>query len=112
MSAPAMRTSNVWTESVVVATGGWSQVGACPATAWQSNGTAARPESSVNPACSVRQSSSLLGAAGAASDLAIDAFVVAVGDLNGGAVVATVDVGDMERLAVHAAHVHVADIGS
>lgn len=54
----------------------------------------------------------LLGAAGAASDLAVDAFVVAVGDLAGGAVVATVDVGDMERLAVHASNVHVADIRS
>ncbi len=52
----------------------------------------------------------LLGAAGAGSDLAVDAFVVAVADLAGGAVVATVDVGDLRRLASHAAHVLVAPI--
>lgn len=43
----------------------------------------------------------LLGAVGAGSELAVDAFVVAVADLAGGAVVATVDVGDLRRLAPH-----------
>lgn len=52
----------------------------------------------------------LLGAVGAGSDLAIDAFVVAVGDLAGGAVVATVDTGDLKRLAQHATAVVVASI--
>lgn len=41
----------------------------------------------------------LLGAARAGSDLAVDAFVVAVGDLAGGAVVATTDTDDLEGLA-------------
>jgi hypothetical protein len=44
------------------------------------------------------------------SDLAVDAFVVAVADLEGGAIVASVDLSDMERLAAHAARVTVADI--
>jgi predicted nucleic acid-binding protein len=52
----------------------------------------------------------LLGRLGARSDLAVDAFTVAVADLAGGAIVATVDVRDMERLAAHADHVVVADI--
>jgi len=52
----------------------------------------------------------LLGAVGAGSDLAVDAFVVAVADLQGGAVVATVDPFDMRRLASHAANVEVADL--
>lgn len=43
----------------------------------------------------------LLGAAGAGSELAVDAFVVAVADLAGGAVVATVDLDDLRRLAGH-----------
>jgi predicted nucleic acid-binding protein len=49
--------------------------------------------------------------AGAGSELAVDAFVVAVADLAGGAVVATVDTADMELLAADAANVVVADIG-
>lgn len=53
----------------------------------------------------------LLGGAGAGSEQAIDAFIVAVGDLAGGAIVATVDTSDLERLAGHAANVVVADIG-
>lgn len=53
----------------------------------------------------------LLGGAGAGSERAIDAFIVAVGDLAGGAIVATVDTSDLERLAGHAANVVVADIG-
>lgn len=44
----------------------------------------------------------LLGSVGAGSELAVDAFVVAVADLAGGAVVATGDVGDPSRLADHA----------
>lgn len=52
----------------------------------------------------------LLGAARAGSELAVDAFVVAVADLAGGAIVATVDVDDIRRLAEHAKGVVVADI--
>lgn len=52
----------------------------------------------------------LLGAAKCGSELAVDAFVVAVADLAGGAVIATVDVDDMTRLAAHASHVTVASI--
>lgn len=52
----------------------------------------------------------LLGAAGAGSALAVDAFVIAVADLAGGAIVATVDADDMERLAAHAEAVVVASI--
>lgn len=44
----------------------------------------------------------LLGSAGAGSELAVDAFVVAVADLAGGALVATVDLADLRRLAGHA----------
>jgi predicted nucleic acid-binding protein len=52
----------------------------------------------------------LLGAAGLGSERAVDAFVVAVADLSGGAVIATVDKNDMDRLAAHAANVQVAKI--
>ncbi len=52
----------------------------------------------------------LLGAAGAGSALAVDAFTVAVADLAGGALIATTDRRDLERLATFAAHVTVADI--
>jgi predicted nucleic acid-binding protein len=52
----------------------------------------------------------LLGRVGAGSELAVDAFVVAVADLEGGAVIASSDVGDMARIAAHAAKVLVADI--
>ena len=52
----------------------------------------------------------LLGVVGAGSDLAVDAFVVAVADLQGGAVVATVDPSDMRRLASHATSVEVANL--
>lgn len=54
----------------------------------------------------------LLGGAGMGSDQAIDAFIVAVADLAGGAVVATADTADLERLASHASHVAVASIGA
>lgn len=52
----------------------------------------------------------LLGAAGAGSELAVDAFVVAVADLAGGAVVATVDEADLERLAAYATGVAIASV--
>lgn len=53
----------------------------------------------------------LLGAARSGSERAIDAFVIAIADLAGGAVVATVDTSDLELLAVHASNVVIADIG-
>jgi hypothetical protein len=43
--------------------------------------------------------------------MAVDAFTVAVADLASGAIVATSDPRDFERLAAHAARVTVADIG-
>lgn len=52
----------------------------------------------------------LLGGAGLASEQAIDAFVVALADVFGGAVVATVDKDDLERLANHATNVEVEKI--
>lgn len=52
----------------------------------------------------------LLGRIRAGSEMAVDAFTVAVADLAGGAVVATADRRDLERLATHASHVTVADI--
>ncbi len=53
----------------------------------------------------------LLGATRWGSEHAVDAFVVAVGDVAGGAVVATVDARDIDRLAAHASNVVTADIG-
>src|SRR3954454_959208 len=53
----------------------------------------------------------LLGAVRAGSEQAVDAFVVAVADLAGGAIIATTDPKDMNRLARHAANVLTADIG-
>lgn len=52
----------------------------------------------------------LLASAGAGSEMAVDAFTVAVADLAGGAIAATTDRHDLARLAVHAAHVRVADV--
>ncbi|MBX3188024.1 MAG: PIN domain-containing protein [Labilithrix sp.] len=52
----------------------------------------------------------LLGAARRRSDVAVDAFVVAVAELAGGAVIATVDVDDMTSLASHAKDVDVVTI--
>jgi len=52
----------------------------------------------------------LLGRAGARSDLAVDAFLVAVADLAGGAVVATCDPDDLQRLAGHATAVKIAPL--
>lgn len=53
----------------------------------------------------------LLGATGSGSEHAVDAFVVAVADLAGGAVIATADPRDLKRLAAHATHVAIADVG-
>jgi predicted nucleic acid-binding protein len=63
----------------------------------------------VDTAVGVR-AGQLLAALGAGSELAVDAFVVAVADLAGGAVVATVDTGDLTRLASRATDVTVASI--
>lgn len=52
----------------------------------------------------------LLGGVGAGSEMAVDAFTVAVADLAGGAIVATSDPRDLERLARQASGVTVADI--
>lgn len=52
----------------------------------------------------------LLGAIKAESELAVDVFTAAAGDLAGGAVVATADAEDLRRLAAHATRVVVADI--
>jgi predicted nucleic acid-binding protein len=52
----------------------------------------------------------LLGAARSGSERAIDAFIVAIGDLAGGAVIATVDRADIELLAHHADDVIAASI--
>jgi len=52
----------------------------------------------------------LLGASRRGSALAVDAFVVAVADLGGGGLVATVDVDDLELLASHAKNVRIVSI--
>ncbi len=52
----------------------------------------------------------LLGKVRAGSELAVDAFTVAVADLAGGAVIATSDPRDLTRLASRASRVTVADI--
>lgn len=54
----------------------------------------------------------LLGDIGAGSEMAIDAFVVAVADLAEGAVIASVDVQDLQRLAARASSVAIADLHS
>lgn len=53
----------------------------------------------------------LLGRLGAGSEVAVDAFTVAVADLAGGAVIATTDLTDLQRLASLASRVVVADVG-
>ena len=63
----------------------------------------------VDTAVGVR-AGQLMGAARVGSELAVDAFVVSVGDLAGGAIVATSDTGDLERLAAHADRVTIASI--
>ncbi len=40
----------------------------------------------------------------------MDAFIVSVGDLAGGAIIATTDPADLDRLAAHAAAVVIASI--
>jgi predicted nucleic acid-binding protein len=52
----------------------------------------------------------LLGRVRAGSEMAIDAFTIAIADLAGGAVVATADPGDLERLAAHGTNVVIVDI--
>lgn len=52
----------------------------------------------------------LLGAAKRGSSLAVDAFIVAVADLAGGGVIASVDLDDLELLASHARNVTIAPI--
>jgi predicted nucleic acid-binding protein len=52
----------------------------------------------------------LLGRVGAGSEMAVDAFTVAVADLAGGAIVATSDPRDLSRLAAHTEGIAVADI--
>lgn len=52
----------------------------------------------------------LLGKVRAGSEMAVDAFTVAVADLAGGALIATGDPRDLERLSANAARVVVADI--
>ena len=52
----------------------------------------------------------LLGATGSGSELAVDAFLIAVGDLAGGAVVVTADQRDLSLLAAHATGVLVVRI--
>lgn len=63
----------------------------------------------VNSRVGVR-AGQLLGAIGAGSELAIDAFIVAVADLAGGAIIATADPKDLKRLSEQAIGVTVADI--
>ena len=52
----------------------------------------------------------LLGRLRAGSELAVDAFLVAVADLAGGAVIATGDLVDLQRLAAHADAVQIVEI--
>lgn len=52
----------------------------------------------------------LLGKIRKGSEMAVDAFTVAAGDVLGGAVIATSDPDDLEQLARHAARVVIADI--
>jgi predicted nucleic acid-binding protein len=52
----------------------------------------------------------LLGAVGAGSEMAVDAFLVADADLRGGAVIATCDSDDLARLASPTHRVRIADL--
>ncbi|MGH3826889.1 MAG: PIN domain-containing protein [Pseudonocardiaceae bacterium] len=54
----------------------------------------------------------LLGRAGAGSELAVDAFLIAVADLAGGAVVATVDLNDLRRLAAYTTGVSIVGLAT
>ena len=53
----------------------------------------------------------LLGRARVGSEQAVDSFIIALADLLGGAIVATVDTSDLDALAAHASNVTTADIG-
>lgn len=52
----------------------------------------------------------MLGTVGAGSEMAVDAFLVADADLRGGAVIATCDTEDLERLASVATRVQIVDL--
>jgi predicted nucleic acid-binding protein len=52
----------------------------------------------------------LLGRVGAGSEMAVDAFVVAVADLAGGAIIATCDPKDLRKLADYATDIEIADV--
>lgn len=52
----------------------------------------------------------LLGKVQSGSDMAVDAFTVAVADLAGGAIIVTTDPKDLRRLAAYAERVVIADI--
>ncbi|MGH3935309.1 MAG: PIN domain-containing protein [Pseudonocardiaceae bacterium] len=54
----------------------------------------------------------LLGRVGAGSELAVDAFLIAVADLAGGAVVATVDLNDLQQLAAHTTGVSIVGLAT
>jgi predicted nucleic acid-binding protein len=54
----------------------------------------------------------LLGSVGAGSELAVDAFLIAVADLAGGAVVATVDLNDLQRLAAYTTGVSIVGLAT
>ncbi|MGH3889218.1 MAG: PIN domain-containing protein [Pseudonocardiaceae bacterium] len=54
----------------------------------------------------------LLGRVGAGSELAVDAFLIAVADLAGGAVVATIDLSDLRRLATYTTGVSIVDLAT
>jgi predicted nucleic acid-binding protein len=64
---------------------------------------------SVDPQVGIR-AGQLMGAARMNSTHAVDAFVVAVADVQGGALIATVDSDDIGRLARQTSRVAVADI--
>jgi len=63
----------------------------------------------VDTAVAIR-AGQLMGAAGVGSELAVDAFIVGVGNLAGGAVVATTDLSDLVLLAAHANGVMIASL--
>lgn len=52
----------------------------------------------------------LLGRVRAGSEMAVDAFTVAAADVLGGAIIASADPDDLERLAAQATRVRIADI--
>jgi hypothetical protein len=54
----------------------------------------------------------LLGSVGAGSELAVYAVLIAVTDLAGGAVVATVDLNDLRRLTAYATGLSIVDLAT